>query len=97
MMRSLSDKQTFEQRPKEGKGSESWLVSEEEYSRSMEMEGCWYLQGPAGKAVWPESPWREKSVRRLDHQGLLVMVKTSDFTGSEEAFHGDTEPRSDVI
>lgn len=53
--------------------------------------------------MWPEgrkkdeSPWREKSVRRLDHQGLLVMVKTSDFTGSEEAFHGDTEPRSDVI
>lgn len=53
--------------------------------------------------MWPEgrkkdeSPWREKSVRRLDHQGLLVMVKTSDFTGSEEAFHGDTKPRSDVI
>lgn len=45
------------------------------------------------EAVWPagrkkdESAWREKSVSQPGHQGLVVTVKTSDFTVSEEAVH----------
>lgn len=65
----------------------------EEHSRLMEVEGCCYLEGPAGRALWPEgrkkdeNTCREKSVIWLRHQGLLVVVKTSDFTVSEEAVH----------
>lgn len=58
------------------------------------MEGCWYLQGPARRQCGLRAGRRmralgapEKSVSQPGHQGLVVTVKTSDFTVSEEAVH----------